>query len=178
MPSPPLSPSPAGRARGNAQQGAPPCAPTPLSHSAQRGRFFAGVPARGVAEQGIFTAMRARRSRSQHARRWERGRPARNANCARKKPTPLSSRSVGEELQGAPPCAPTPLSHSVGEGLGVRAKKVRLFRHSVTPTLVSSNVPGEGEKSASVPHAANSGAVPLSALSGTLLWRLCDGDTN
>ena len=25
--------------------------------------------------------------------------------------------------QGAPPCAPTPLSHAVGEGLGVRANK-------------------------------------------------------
>ena len=46
--------------------------------------FFAGVPARGVAEQGIFAAMRVRRSRSQHARRWERGRPARHANRARK----------------------------------------------------------------------------------------------
>jgi hypothetical protein len=62
----------------------------PLLKVPQRGRFFAGVPAYGVAEQGIFTAMRARRSRSQHARRWERGRPARNANRARKKPTPLS----------------------------------------------------------------------------------------
>jgi hypothetical protein len=34
--------------------------------------------------------MRARRSRSQHAQRWERGRPARNPDHARKKPTPLS----------------------------------------------------------------------------------------
>ena len=34
--------------------------------------------------------MRARRSRSQHARRWERGRPTRNPDHARKKPTPLS----------------------------------------------------------------------------------------
>jgi len=34
--------------------------------------------------------MRARRSRSQYALRWERGRPARNPDHARKKPTPLS----------------------------------------------------------------------------------------
>ena len=34
------------------------------------------------------------------------------------------AREAGEgERQGAPPCAPTPLSHPVGEGLGVRAKK-------------------------------------------------------
>ena len=37
LPSPPLSPSPAGRARGNALQGAPPCAPTPLSHAVGEG---------------------------------------------------------------------------------------------------------------------------------------------
>jgi hypothetical protein len=37
---------------------------------------------------------------------------------------PLSRlRERGNALQGAPPCAPTPLSHPVGEGLGVRAKK-------------------------------------------------------
>ena len=35
------------------------------------------MPARGAAEQGISAVMRARRSRSQHARRWERGRLAR-----------------------------------------------------------------------------------------------------
>ena len=34
------------------------------------------------------------------------------------------SREAGEgETQGAPPFTPTPLSHAVGEGLGVRAKK-------------------------------------------------------
>ena len=37
LPSPPLSPSPASRERGNAQQGAPPCAPTPLAHSVGEG---------------------------------------------------------------------------------------------------------------------------------------------
>jgi Cu+-exporting ATPase len=38
-------------------------------------------------------------------------------------PTPLSHPVAGEEEpQGAPPCAPTPLSHLVGEGLGVRAQ--------------------------------------------------------
>jgi hypothetical protein len=50
------------------------------------------------------------------------------------------SREAGEgEPQGAPPFTPTPLSHAVGEGLGVRAKKARPF-----------------------PYAANSSAVPLS----------------
>ena len=35
---------------------------------------------------------------------------------------PLSRRrGMGNALQGAPPCAPTPRAHSVGEGLGVRA---------------------------------------------------------
>jgi hypothetical protein len=35
---------------------------------------------------------------------------------------PLSRRwARGNALQGAPPCAPTPLSHALGEGLGVRA---------------------------------------------------------
>ncbi|WP_414508881.1 hypothetical protein [Synechococcus sp. RC10B2] len=42
------------------------------------------MPARGAAEQGVSAAMRARRSRSQPALRWERGRPARHANRARK----------------------------------------------------------------------------------------------
>jgi hypothetical protein len=36
------------------------------------------------------------------------------------------SREAGEgEPQGAPPFTPTPLSHAVGEGLGVRAKSGR-----------------------------------------------------
>ena len=37
LPSPPVSPSPAGRERGNARQGAPLCARTPLSHSVGEG---------------------------------------------------------------------------------------------------------------------------------------------
>jgi hypothetical protein len=41
---------------------------------------------------------------------------------------PLSRRRErGNALQGAPLCAPTPLSHAVGEGLGVRAKNARPF---------------------------------------------------
>jgi hypothetical protein len=44
---------------------------------------------------------------------------------------PLSRlRERGNALQGAPPCAPTPLSHAVGEGLGVRAKKRARLAHS------------------------------------------------
>jgi hypothetical protein len=45
-------------------------------------------------------------------------------------------RERGNALQGALPCAPTPLSHCVGEGLGVRAKK-RARLHTVN----SSDVP-------------------------------------
>ena len=36
---------------------------------------------------------------------------------------PLSREAGVGEPQGAPPCAPTPLSHTVGEGLGVRANR-------------------------------------------------------
>jgi hypothetical protein len=44
---------------------------------------------------------------------------------------PLSRlRERGNALQGALPRAPTPLSHSVGEGLGVRAKKRARLAHS------------------------------------------------
>jgi hypothetical protein len=167
-------------------QGAPPCAPTPLLKGVG---FFSGVLAHGVAEQGISASMRARRSRSQHALRWERGRPARNPDHARKKPTPLSytplppcGRGAGGELigvhrfgteslrqgrfsprgreqAGAPFCPhplcpplprggrggtagrtavrPTPLSHAVGEGLGVRAKKARPFPYAANSSAVS-----------------------------------------
>jgi hypothetical protein len=44
---------------------------------------------------------------------------------------PISRRRErGNALQGAPPCAPTPLSHAVGEGLRVRAKKRARPAHS------------------------------------------------
>jgi hypothetical protein len=45
------------------------------------------------------------------------------ARCVALTPcVPLSRRGArGNALQGAPPCAPTPLSHALGEGLGVRA---------------------------------------------------------
>jgi predicted Zn-dependent peptidase len=38
--------------------------------------------------------------------------------------------------QGAPPCAPTPLSHPVGEGLGVRATKSAYPMPTVNPVVV------------------------------------------
>jgi Cu+-exporting ATPase len=42
-------------------------------------------------------------------------------------PTPLSHLVAGDgERQGAPPCAPTPLSHSMGKGTGVRAHTILL----------------------------------------------------
>ena len=42
------------------------------------------------------------------------------------------AREAGEgERQCAPPCAPTPLSHPVGEGSGVRAKSVAPLAHPV-----------------------------------------------
>ena len=90
--------------------------------------------------------MRARRSRSQHARRWERGRPARHANRARK---------------SLPLCCP--LSREAGEG-GLWSAEAEL-----PPTLkltlqhskqVSARLPsptagerggGEGSKNAHTP---------------------------
>jgi hypothetical protein len=54
-------------------------------------------------------------------------------------PSP-AGRERGNALQGALPCAPTPLSHAVGEGLGVRAKKRARPAHSELKrcTLISS----------------------------------------
>ena len=54
-------------------------------------------------------------------------------------PSP-ASRERGNALQGALPRAPTPLSHIVGEGLGVRAKKRARLAHSELKrcTLISS----------------------------------------
>ena len=53
---------------------------------------------------------------------------------------PLSRRRArGNAQQGAPPCAPTPLAHSVGEGLGVRAQRV--FPH---PLCLPHPQAGEG----------------------------------
>ena len=45
------------------------------------------------------------------------------ARCVALTPcVPLSRRGArGNALQGAPPCAPTSLAHTLGEGLGVRA---------------------------------------------------------
>jgi hypothetical protein len=107
--------------------------------------------------------MRARRSRSQYALRWERGRPARNPDHARKKTYPfkLCGRGAGlirvqpsdtKSLEQArlfvphPPCPPlpqageggsaAPLSHSVGEGLGVRATKSAYPSSTVNPSDV------------------------------------------
>jgi ribosomal protein L32 len=94
------------RERGNALQGAPPCAPTPLSHAVGEGL-------------GVRAKKRARLAHSELKR------------CTLISFVPLSRRRErGNALQGAPPCAPTPLSHSVGEGLGVRAKKRARLAHS------------------------------------------------
>ena len=54
------------------------------------------------------------------------------------------AREAGEgERQGAPPCAPTPLSHPVGEGLGVRAteKCAQLIRSELKRCTLISCVP-------------------------------------
>jgi D-alanyl-D-alanine carboxypeptidase/D-alanyl-D-alanine-endopeptidase (penicillin-binding protein 4) len=48
------------------------------------------------------------------------------------------SREAGEGEQGALPCAPTPLSHPVGEGLGVRANK---SNHSAITLLAEHRSP-------------------------------------
>ena len=76
---------------------------------------------------------------------------------------PLSRRAGEGELQGAPPCAPTPLSHSVGEGLGVRAKQRALPANSepkrcaLTPCVPLSRRAGEGERAAPLSHAVGEG---------------------
>jgi hypothetical protein len=104
------------RERGNALQGAPPCAPTPLSHTVGEGL-------------GVRAKKRARLAHSELKR------------CTLISFVPLSRlRERGNALQGAPPCAPTPLSHTVGEGLGVRAKKRARLAHSELKrcTLISS----------------------------------------
>jgi hypothetical protein len=68
---------------------------------------------------------------------------------------PLSRlRARGNALQGAPPCAPTPLAHTVGEGLGVRAKKRARLAHSELKrcTLISTpTLPAGGEGVAAPP---------------------------
>ena len=62
--------------------------------------------------------MRARRSRSQYALRWERGRPARHANRARKKPTPLRRLGGGQQL---PHIENPPRRHLPGAGIRAAA---------------------------------------------------------
>jgi hypothetical protein len=77
-------------------QGALPCAPTPLAHAVGEGL-------------GVRAKQRALPANSEPKRYTL-------TPCV-----PLSRRAGEGELQGAPPCAPTPLSHCVGKGLGVRA---------------------------------------------------------
>jgi len=68
-----------------------------------------------------------------------RGRERAGAPCC---PLPQGGRR-GNAHQGALPCAPTPRSHSVGEGLGVRAKKQLQGEQPFAPTPLSHSV-GEG----------------------------------
>ena len=83
--------------------GEPPFASTPLSHSVGEGL-------------GVRAKKRAHLAHSELKR------------CTLTSCVPLSREAGEAERQGAPPCAPTPLSHSVGEGLGVRAKKTQAPR--------------------------------------------------
>jgi hypothetical protein len=57
-------------------------------------------------------------------------------------PSPASGRG-GKQRQGAPPCAPTPLSHPVGEGLGVRAKQHAPTHTEPSPPMSPSPARGE-----------------------------------
>ena len=92
-----------------AKQGASPCVPTPLLVRVHR---FGTESLR----QGRFSP---------------RGRERAGAPCCPHPPAPSPARRErGNALQGATPCAPTPLSHAVGEGLGVRAKKRARLAHS------------------------------------------------
>jgi hypothetical protein len=72
-----------------------------------------------------------------------RARSALTRDCAERRfpspslpPLPPRGRG-GNAHQGAPPCAPTPLSHCVGEGLGVRARRfsVRIIVQLATSHL-------------------------------------------
>ena len=72
------------------------CAPTPLSHTVGEGL-------------GVRAKKRAHLAHSELKR------------CTLTSCVPLSREAGEAERQGAPPCAPTPLSHPVGEGLEVRA---------------------------------------------------------
>jgi len=68
--------------------------------------------------------------------------------------------------QGAPPCAPTPLAHSVGEGLGVRAKKRARPAHSEPKrcTLIREDTGGEGNPPRQGCSRAKSAGIPLCAV--------------
>jgi hypothetical protein len=105
----------------------------------------------------------------------------------------------GNLWQGAPPCAPTPLSHRVGEGLGVRGnlrsgeppfaptsrchRRARGKRRAHRRAPLLAHPVGEGlgvraTQNAHTPHAANSSDVPLSGQctpypnnSRTGIWR-------
>jgi Cu+-exporting ATPase len=91
-------------------QGAPPCAPTPLSHLVAGEGEPQGAPPCAPTPLSHLVAGEGE----------PQGAPPRA-------PTPLSHLVAGEgERQGAPPRAPTPLSHLVGEGTGVRAYTILL----------------------------------------------------
>jgi hypothetical protein len=105
----------------------PPCPPP------QRGRFFLAR-----------LAWRAGRPRSQRRACWERERLARmvaempcsatpRAGTPAKKPTPLSCPPLPQAGEGG---SAAPLSHSVGEGLGVRATKSAYPSSTANPSDV------------------------------------------
>jgi hypothetical protein len=112
------------RERGNALQGAPPCAPTPLSHSVGEGL-------------GVRAKKRALPANSEPKR------------CALTPFVPLSRlRERGNALQGAPPCAPTPLSHAVRGRKACAPCEQRtqaMCPHPLCPPLPPA---GEGERAA------------------------------
>jgi P-type Cu+ transporter len=109
---PPRAPTPLSHpvAGEGERQGAPPRAPTPLSHLVAGEGEPQGAPPCAPTPLSHLVAGEGE----------PQGAPPRA-------PTPLSHLVAGEgERQGAPPRAPTPLSHLVGEGTGVRAHTILL----------------------------------------------------
>ena len=151
MPSPPC-PLFRRAGEGETAQGEPPFATIPLSHPAGKGTtvrhevFEAGAifPSASVNGQARLFALTPF--------------------------VPLSRRRErGNALQGAPPCVPTPLVHSVGEG--ERAAGRTAVRPYTSRPQRGRGAGVRATKMRTPPHAANSSDVPLSGLSPTLWER-------
>ena len=155
------------RERGNALQGAPPCAPTPLVHSVGEGLGVRATKMRTPphAAHSSDVPLSALSPSPAGGRGGTRCRAHRRAPLH---PAPTAWER-GNALQGAPPCAPTPRAHSVGEG-ECAAGRTAVRPYTPRPQR-GRGAGGEGYKNAHTLHAANSSDVPLSGLSPTLWER-------